>query len=320
MSSRRAVYSTLIGGYEQIQEQPVAVESDIPFFCFTDDDQMTSDTWHIVRVDPEFPLDPVRSQRMLKIRGHDALSPFDETLYIDNSVRLLRKPEDLLDEWLEQSDFALPQHSFRDQVIDEFDEVVAANLDDAARVNEQLLHYSELYSGVLQSRPYWTALLARKNVPHVQQAMDLWADHVLRFSRRDQLSLNVVLSISGLSTSPVLIDNYQSEWHRWPMDLKRRVEQGKFTTKNSGPLLAEVGRLKRSVVAAERALHEARDTEAELRQLLLTRESELALSHENLQGLRQEIDALRSSTSWRLSAPLRAVVGAGKNLFSHTNS
>src|SRR5688572_10939275 len=56
------VYTTLIGGYEPLNEQPVAASSRVPFVCLTDDPNLASDTWQIRHVTPLFGMDPVRSQ------------------------------------------------------------------------------------------------------------------------------------------------------------------------------------------------------------------------------------------------------------------
>jgi len=155
MPPRRAVYTALLGRYEELNEQPTALDTDIPFICFTDDPDLVSETWQIHLVDPLFPLDMVRSQRDIKIRGHETLTQFDETLYIDNSVSLKQVPDIILDEWLASTDLAVSLHSFRDRVVDEFDEVIALSLDDPSRVHEQLMYYAHLYPEVLSWGDAW---------------------------------------------------------------------------------------------------------------------------------------------------------------------
>ena len=82
------VYTTLIGGYEKLNEQPVATNSRLPFICLTDDPDLRSETWQIRRVEPLFSLDPIRGQRALKLLPHEHLPDFDYSIYIDNSVSM----------------------------------------------------------------------------------------------------------------------------------------------------------------------------------------------------------------------------------------
>jgi hypothetical protein len=309
MTTPRAVYTALLGDYEELSEQSVARASDVPFICLTDRDDLVSDTWTIVKVELPFPFDLVRSQRYFKILGHPALDGYDETLYIDNSVHLEASPEDILDTWLDGADFSLHRHSFRARVIDEFDEIVRLNYDDAARVNEQLLHYAEAYPDVLLEQPYWNGMLARRRTPEVAATMRIWFDHVLRYSRRDQLSANVAFSLGAVEPHVVGDDNNVSEWHRWPVDVKRRAAQSVVTGRRTGPLLAEVARLEREVrLERKRADDLIAGAEAADERV---RAAELELAEADARAARaeQRFERVLSSFSWRVSKPIRVVGG-----------
>ena len=321
MPPRRAVYTALLGRYEELNEQPTALDTDIPFICFTDDPNLVSETWQIHLVDPLFPLDMVRSQRDIKIRGHETLTQFDETLYIDNSVSLKQVPDIVLDEWLASTDLAVSLHSYRDRVVDEFDEVIALSLDDPSRVHEQLMYYAHLYPEVLYERPFWNGILARRHTEAVNKAMQLWFDHVLRFSRRDQLSANVAFSLAGIQVRGIEHDNWESTMHRWPVDLSRKVQLRKAPTRKAGPLLAEVARLEldltrgsaevaRLELDVTRVSLEAADYQDKVREVeALSQE----LQQSNLraqQALREathHMERVEATLSWRVTKPLRSI-------------
>lgn len=69
MGVRRAVYTALIGGYEDLINQPTAHGSSVEFICFTDNPHLESTTWRLEPMTPMLPFDMVRSQREIKIRG-----------------------------------------------------------------------------------------------------------------------------------------------------------------------------------------------------------------------------------------------------------
>ena len=214
----------LVGGYEELSEQPVASRSDVEFLCFTDDPGMESETWTIRPIEALLPCDPVRSQRQLKIRAHSILPDYDLSLYLDNSVHLRRTPEEILAALLPaDSSVAMVSHSFRTTVADEFRTVIAAGLDRADRCEEQARHYLEHDPYSLALRPMWSGLLLRRhNDPHVVEAMDRWFLHVLRYSRRDQLSSHFAFRALDLEPLVHELDNHASEFHDWPMDRNRR--------------------------------------------------------------------------------------------------
>lgn len=296
----RAIYTVVMGGYEKLREVTTTADDDVDAICFTDDATLTSATWQIRVVQPAFPSDSVRSQRLLKIRGHSSLDRYESTLYIDNAVRLDVPAGEILDDWLGDPniDVALPLHSYRQTVLDEFDELVAAQYDDPARLYEQLLHYSEDHADVLEARPYWTAIVARRSNARVARCMAVWADHILRYSRRDQLSARVALGGADVVVKGVEIDNFESRYHAWPVDAGRKVEQGKTIRRIAGPLVADLRRLRRENEevrqAEQRALAEVERLRVENSAL-----GDIA-AHRS-----EEVDHILASTSWRLSAPLR---------------
>ena len=139
---------------------------------------------------------------------------------------LTQPPEEVLDRYLTSFEFALPAHSDRNSLIDNLLEVANIGLDDPVCISEQLDHYTSSDPGALDERPYWTAILARRHRAHnVQRALEIWAAHVLRYSRRDQLSANVAFRQSGLTPNTIEIDNYTSWFHTWPRISSRDVSR-----------------------------------------------------------------------------------------------
>jgi FkbM family methyltransferase len=286
------VYTCLTGGYERLNEQPVARRSNIPFICLTDDPSLRSDTWQVRQLPMPLRDDPVRSQRILKILPHRHLGDFERSIYIDNSVMLTAAPEKILETYAGDSSFAAPLHSYREYVIDEFAEVSTEGLDDPARVSEQLLHYQASDPDGLLDKPFWTAILLRDHRDaRLAEALREWAAHVLRYSRRDQLSLNHVLRRAGVSARAIDIDNYASWFHTWPAILDRRNDVRRFHRFGSA--------------ASNGNAVGAREAFATRREEHLTRA--LARAEGQILEQQNEIRRLRESRSWRMTAPLRVL-------------
>ncbi|HPU03454.1 MAG TPA: DUF616 domain-containing protein [Rhodoglobus sp.] len=304
MSARRAVFTSITGGYETLNETPVEVDTGVDFLCFTDDPGVVSDRWTVIVVPRWFPSDPMRSQRVTKIVGHPALDSYDETLYIDNTVRLKVDPGVILDEWLEHHDLAIPLHSFRSSVLAEFEAVRGVRLDTSERLDEQLDHYSRDYPDVLKQPPHWNGMIARRSTGAVRHAMEIWLTHVLRYARRDQLSLNVALAVAGLPHESVVLDNRASAIHDWPIDVGRTSGPAFVWPDRAAELSAQLDEEIVRFAALEKQVssHHAVD-----QQHVADLSAQLAL-------LQHEIAELRSSTSWRATAPLRAVMSARRRL------
>ncbi len=217
-SGEVCVYTTLIGEYEALNEQPAARNSKVRFICLTDDRSASSDTWEIRHVDPVFPLDPIRSQRDLKIRPHLWMSDFAYSLYIDNSIILKKPPESLFALFDPAVGSMIPRHSFRETLLDEFLEVIRLGYDHVNRIMEQLNHYLLNEPFLLDEKPWWNAILVRAHRhPAVRTMSEIWASHVMRYSRRDQLSINFALQRSGMQPRALNLDNHDSQFHTWPV-------------------------------------------------------------------------------------------------------
>ena len=223
---RVCAYTVLLGGYERLTEQPVARRSGVDFLCFTDDATLESETWSIRKLTPLLPGDPVRSQRQAKIQAHAILPEYGVSLYLDNSVLLRRTPEEILAALLpEDALLALAAHSFRQTVGDEFRMVVSLGLDRTDRCEEQERHYRSHDPESLGLRPLWSGLLLRRHHdPRVVEAMNTWFLHVLRYSRRDQLSSHYAFRAAGLEPVVHELDNHESAYHSWPLSVGRRPD------------------------------------------------------------------------------------------------
>lgn len=290
LGPRTCVYTTLIGDYEKLNEQPVAANSRLPFICLTDDSELRSETWQIRQIEPLFGFDPIRSQRALKLLPHEHLPDFDCSLYIDNSVILKTVPEVLIEHHLGPSGFCVPEHSSRKTVLDEFLKVEALGYDDEGRLFEQLNHYAMEFPDVLEEKPFWTGMLCRDHRnPKVRRMLGIWLAHVHRYSRRDQLSLNVALRLAGLTPAVLRLNNKESSFHSWPNGTDTRRANFK---RLSTPFL--------SIPAAKVA-----ETEREKNVWL---KKDCARLKQKLARERMKRQALLSSRTWRMTAPLRSIL------------
>ncbi len=187
---KRVVFTCLFGDYETLNEQPVARRSNIDFVCFTNTRRLRSRTWSIQVVDG-LGIDDSRESRRPKVLPHLFLGDYDQSLYIDNSVTLKDDFAQLFDA-LDRSEenFASFRHPWRDCIYDEAEEIIRGSVDDEARVREQMDFYRR--NGYPEHAGLNTnaVLLRRHNMPDVVEHSVEWFSHILRYSKRDQLSFN----------------------------------------------------------------------------------------------------------------------------------
>lgn len=225
------VYTCLFGQYEELNEQPTAHSSSIPYICFTDDPKLTSSSWQIKVISPLLIMDPLRSHRVVKIKPWDFLPEYDASLYIDNSVILKTSAEEIFTRYNIEDDVGIAQHDHREKVLDEFIAVASLGFDDQTRIFEQLNHYLISQPEVLNEKPFWGGMLIRSHKNRETRMMaEIWLAHVFRYSRRDQLSLNLAIRNSGVKIKSLEIANFTSWCHDWPISHKRDRERGPLNT------------------------------------------------------------------------------------------
>ena len=288
-----------MGGYEEFQEQPALRESSIDRICFTDrPDLVTEPGWQIRQIPLRIPGDPARSSRWPKIRPNLFLADYDCSLYFDNSVRFLSDPAEIIPTLLPvDHDFAVLRHSYRSSVSDEFAAVEEGGLDSPWRLREQRRTYEAVDPASLTTAPLWGGLLLRRhNSPKVISAMSIWWEQVLRFSRRDQLSMPFALRQAGLEPLVHDIDNRESAFHSWPHAVGRRP------AKERVPIEPDA-----TIAALERANRLAGAETAGLADRVGTLIADLAAERDETERTARRLDQILRSRSWRLTAPLRSI-------------
>jgi hypothetical protein len=269
------VYTVALGG--EFQLPSIDLHDGIDYICFTDSIPESNSGWEIRVIDPIIPADLPRSSREYKIRPHIWLPEYDASLYIDTKVELMGNPAEfwsLLVSEDENISMGFVGHSYRETLMKEFEEVIHLNLDSEVVVRHQLEDYVNHYSELLNMRPIWGGIIARR---HNQQscivAMECWMENVLRYSRRDQLSVLVGLQKNSFRNLKInSIDNFGSTFHTWPNGDNSRSE--KYLTHYFDQVLDQ----KLSVILSER---------------------DSAIT---------DLNAIINSTIWRLFKPYRSIL------------
>lgn len=289
MKGRFCVYTVLLGGHELLNEQPVAKDSSIDFICFTDNKKITSKSWKLIYIEPVFPLDLARSSRFPKICPHRFLPEYSTSLYIDNSLVLKKTPEVILHELMgdKNVDFVCVKHSYRETVLDEFIEVTRLQLDTLNTIMEQLNAYHLSDPEVLSEKPLKGAFLLRNhNNAAVVDAMEEWMAHVLRYSRRDQLSLNFILRRKKVQMNKLDFDFLNSDYFTWPVVAGRDQE-----------------RYMHSGMVSTLLINKAAQKDQTIEALI----GEMTKKEEALEVLALELKRIKETRSWRLMQPLRKI-------------
>ena len=87
----KAIYTVLIGNYEQLLQAPKFEGWDA--VCFTDNINRISNGWILRELPINRELGSVRTSRLPRIMPYKYLPEYDESIYIDASVALENSPD-----------------------------------------------------------------------------------------------------------------------------------------------------------------------------------------------------------------------------------
>lgn len=217
------VYTALTGS-ESVLNDPFPPDCrGFERICFTDDLSIAPNGWTLVDLKPHY-LDPARESRRPKLLPHVFLPEFEWSLWIDNTIRLKIDPAEILRQHIDKGqDFWCFRHPYRDCIYDEGEEVIRLGYDDERRVREQLDYYRQLEHPRHAGLASIGFLLRKHNEARICQLGAMWFEHVLRFSRRDQLSFNFVARRMGFDYGLFdgeITDNRFVTWPGYPRQVR----------------------------------------------------------------------------------------------------
>ncbi len=174
--------------------------------------------------DPLDGLDPARASRRAKLMPHRYFPDEDWSIWIDNKSRLKTDPKVVLAAVQAQSDagfFAFP-HFRRDCVYQEGQTVWELGLDDYRTVKERMRTYRAEgmpeHAGLIEGH----FILRRHHEPDLIRFGDRWFEHVLRYSRRDQISFPYLAWKLGLRYEAITALNWKDTIDFTVFDRKHR--------------------------------------------------------------------------------------------------
>ena len=327
------VYTCIYGDHYTLPN--VMQYENVRYICFTDNKNLNSNGWEIRQSIPVFKLDPVRSARVIKILPHKFLKEFKLSLYIDPSVQLIGNPINFFNFLINNCVIGTIEHSFRNTVEDEFYEVFHQNLDEVNILEQQLKSQISENLDNIKLKPIWTGIIARRHLdPICQDAMELWLYKVLRYSRRDQLSVSEIFDGIKSHVNFNQLDNHKSQFHLWPVagysrtkkyseyinlipallnDLKKQsIIDGKDKEIVN---LTQVTQAKEQEIVNLTQVTQAKEQEiVNLTQVTQAKEQEIVNLTQVTQAKEQEINEILNSTCWKITSPFRIVYDLFKKI------
>jgi hypothetical protein len=222
------VYTVLTGSESELNNPFPDSCGEFERICITDDMSIEPNGWKLMELDAHY-LDASRASRHPKLLPHHYFPEFEWSLYIDNTVKFKIDPLMILNLYAErEKGYWCFRHPWRDCVYDEAEEVILAGKEDERCVREQMDYYRAMGYPERAGLCANGVLLRRHNDSAVVRLGEIWFEHVLRFSKRDQLSFNFIAEKLkfeyGIFDGNQITDNQIILWPGYPD--QARLPQG----------------------------------------------------------------------------------------------
>jgi hypothetical protein len=198
------VYTVLTGDKEKLGNPVSKLLSSysdlhVDFICLTDNADLKSDIWKCQTFNTNG-LQPEKSSRRPKALPHEYFKDYRYSLYLDNICELKRLPNshDLIHSPNSRYVFRLFKHSTRKTLIEEAHAIAALGYETAENLIRQLFSYSRLMPlNDVSPLSTCTVLLREHMHPSIVRHGQLWWEHILNFSKRDQMSFDFTRVLVG---------------------------------------------------------------------------------------------------------------------------
>jgi len=212
-SERIAIYTAILGNYDELREQPPCEDAD--FVCFTDSSSLTSKSWKIVFQPGHYPT-PRLSAKWFKLHPHLVLNAYRWTIWIDAgiSIRTTAFAQEMIGH-LRDRGISLMRHPDRDNIFDEAKACLTLPKCKGLPLLQQVAHYraqgfhskNGLYAGTI---------IVRDNAnPTVVRLNEDWMAENIEWTYQDQLSLPFLLEKHGVNPGILPYNLYDNEAFTW---------------------------------------------------------------------------------------------------------
>lgn len=198
------IYTGIFGKYDVLQE-PLYIDKNVDYICFTDDKNLKSEKWEIRVVECE-QKNMALEVRKYKCLPHHFLSDYDVSVWLDARMQIKDSFFDYILENMRDTGMLFFPHSERDCVYEEGAACIAQHKGSINKIINQLYKYcSEGYPE--HNGLYCGGCIVREhNKIDIIKVMEDWYEEILCTSARDQISLPYILNKN--SFTPDLCNKY----------------------------------------------------------------------------------------------------------------
>lgn len=184
------IYTAITGEYDELKD-PLYVDENVKYVCFTNNPKLKSNIWEI-RYVADSNMDNAHLARHIKINPHLFLPEYHTSVWVDGQCQIIDDLREYITEYQSNSPILCFPHFIRECICDEVGACIHLNKGNKQDMIIQVANY--LKDGYpLNNGLYETGCIVRAhNDAKVKALMEAWEQEIIQYSIRDQLSFPYV--------------------------------------------------------------------------------------------------------------------------------
>lgn len=212
-NKKSVVYTAITGEYDDLKD-PVVINDDLTYVCFTNNRKLKSDIWHIEYID-DVHLSDIYLARKIKFEPHLFLKEYEVSIWVDGKFSIRNDLTTYVMKYGKESPILCFPHHIRECIYDEavaclwFRKGVKENI-----IRQLCDYYKAGYP--FRNGLYETGCMVRlHNDEFVKSLMEQWYGQIEAYSYRDQISFPVVCWKNNFLPDICDLNINHNEWLRW---------------------------------------------------------------------------------------------------------
>lgn len=198
---RIAVYTSIFGKYDSLKE-PLIKPNNIDYFILTDQSIPDNSCWKMINIGNHENLSSAEKNRYAKMHPDIFFESYKYSIYVDGSIKIISDLTPLIKR-IGNVGLAVHKHSQRACVYDELE--YATNSYKITKKQAKL--YLNYIHDIQMPKDFGLCecgVIARAhNNPLCKKIMSLWWEQFLKYIKRDQISLPVVLYMNDIQINNI---------------------------------------------------------------------------------------------------------------------
>ncbi|WP_296796680.1 glycosyltransferase domain-containing protein [uncultured Methanobrevibacter sp.] len=295
------IYTAFTGGYDSLKE-PQFKDDNVRYVCFTQDSNLKSDTWDIIRME-DSTLDDNRIAKQYKVFPNKYFPDDKYSFWIDGSFKIKGSIREYIYKYVNSSMLTVV-HPERDCIYDEAAQSLPHPRYSNFTITKQVEKYRSEGMPAHYGLPVLGAIFRKHNDPEIVSLMNQWWEEIINYTNQDQLSFTYLMWKNDFHPSVGAVYYWDNEY--WAIDNQEYHHNVKvedyITSRNL-----------------------IKSLEGNIKETNTLTKEEITLLFNDIDALRDEAEALnqnrdywdrqinnvRDSTSWKLTSKLRNLKNKG---------